>query len=70
MLSIKDIRKARKILQTNELPANKVTSHQQATQMTLNDPTGHIWSIGETYYSLDGANIEHNQINPEDEGAF
>jgi hypothetical protein len=38
--------------QNSEVCFNKVMSAEEAKQMTDNDKTGHVWSVGDQYYLL------------------
>lgn len=49
-LTLDDLRNISMRLRQNTLPNHKVLDPEEARKMTLTDPCGRIWRVGEEYY--------------------
>lgn len=52
-LTIDMLRACAKTLRKHAIPPCTVKTQAEADELTMNDPTGHEWRVGEQYYRVE-----------------
>ena len=59
-IKLGELREISRTLRRNAVPPMKVGDAAEARRMSEEDPSGHVWSVGEEYYRL-----EYSDGNPD-----
>lgn len=52
-LTLQQLRETAAHMKAHAIPHGVVRSKAEAEWLTANDPAGRVWSVGETYYTLE-----------------